>query len=94
MAWLEDAVVGDGKWTQCGHELEETPGDSGAQRSLRCCSPGGHRSLIRSKDSTFILYVSYVFQKLRHFLLKSSGVPFQSPSYAFIIYPMAPCAMV
>ena len=24
------------------HEFEQTPGDSGAQRSLACCSPQGH----------------------------------------------------
>ena len=26
-----------------GHEFEQTPGDSGGQRSLACCSPWGHR---------------------------------------------------
>ena len=26
-----------------GHEFERTPGDSGVQRSLVCCSPWGHR---------------------------------------------------
>ena len=25
-----------------GHEFEQTPGDSGGQGSLGCCSPGGH----------------------------------------------------
>ena len=29
---------------QCnGHESEQTPGDSGGQRNLACCSPWGHR---------------------------------------------------
>ena len=26
-----------------GHEFERTPGDSGGQRRLACCSPSGHR---------------------------------------------------
>ena len=26
-----------------GHESEKTPGDSGGQRSLACCSPWGHK---------------------------------------------------
>ena len=26
-----------------GHEFEQTPGDSGGQRSLVCCSPWGHK---------------------------------------------------
>jgi len=26
-----------------GHELEQTPGDSGRQGSLACCSPWGHK---------------------------------------------------
>ena len=28
-----------------GHEFEQTPGESGGQRSLMCCSPWGHREL-------------------------------------------------
>ena len=28
-----------------GHELEQTPGDSGGQGSLACCSPWGHNEL-------------------------------------------------
>ena len=27
------------------HEFEQTPGDSGGQRSLVCCSPWGHKEL-------------------------------------------------
>ena len=27
------------------HEFEQTPGDSGGQRSLMCCSLGGHKEL-------------------------------------------------
>ena len=36
----EDEVVG---WHHRlnGHEFEQTPGDSGGQRSLACCSPWG-----------------------------------------------------
>ena len=26
-----------------GHELEQTPGDSGGQESLACCSPWDHK---------------------------------------------------
>ena len=26
-----------------GHEFEQTPGDSGGQRNLECCSPWGHK---------------------------------------------------
>ena len=26
-----------------GHEFEQTPGDSGGQGSLACCSPWGHK---------------------------------------------------
>ena len=29
-----------------GHELEQTPGDIGGQRSLACCSPWGHKMSI------------------------------------------------
>ena len=28
-----------------GHEFEQTPGDSGEQRSLVCCGPWGHKEL-------------------------------------------------
>ena len=28
-----------------GHEFGQTPGDSGGQRSLVCCSPWGHKEL-------------------------------------------------
>ena len=34
MRWLESI-------TDSGHELEQTPGDSGGQGSLACCSPWG-----------------------------------------------------
>ena len=38
----EDEIVG---WHhQCnGHEFEQTPGDSGRQETLACCSPLGHK---------------------------------------------------
>ena len=38
----EDEVVG---WHHRlnGHEFEQTPGDSGGQRSLAGCSPWGHK---------------------------------------------------
>ena len=38
----EDEMVG---WHHRldGHELEQTLGDSGGQRSLACCSPLGHK---------------------------------------------------
>ena len=29
-----------------GHEFEQTPGESGGQRSLACCRPWGHKSRI------------------------------------------------
>ena len=40
----EDELVG---WHHRlnGHEFEQTPGGSGGQRSLVCCSPGGHKEL-------------------------------------------------
>ena len=43
----EDEVVG---WHHRlnGHEFEQTPGDSGGQRSLACCSPWGHRKSDRT----------------------------------------------
>ena len=28
-----------------GHEFQQTPEDSGGQRSLVCCSPWGHKEL-------------------------------------------------
>ena len=28
-----------------GHEFEQTPGDSGGQRRLACCSPWGQKEL-------------------------------------------------
>ena len=36
MRWLHSI-------TDSGHKSEQTPGDSGGQRSLACCSPWGHR---------------------------------------------------
>ena len=38
----EDEMVG---WHHqlSGHEFEQTPGDSGGQESLACCSPWGHK---------------------------------------------------
>ena len=30
-----------------GHEFEQTPGESGGQKSLLCCSPMGHQELVR-----------------------------------------------
>ena len=40
----EDEMVG---WHQGldGHEFEQTPGDSGGQGSLACCSPWDHKEL-------------------------------------------------
>ena len=31
------------------HEFEQTPGDSGGQGSLACCSPWGHKELDTTK---------------------------------------------
>ena len=36
----EDEMVRQHHWLN-GHELEQTPGDSGGQKSLACCSPWG-----------------------------------------------------
>ena len=43
----EDEIVG---WHHQlnGPEFEQTPGDSGGQRSLVCCSPWGHKELDRT----------------------------------------------
>ena len=38
--WAEDEMAGWHHWFN-GHESEQTPGDSGGQRSLACCSPWG-----------------------------------------------------
>ena len=40
----EDEMVG---WHHQlkGHQFEQTPGDSGGQRSRACCSPWGHKEL-------------------------------------------------
>ena len=40
----EDKMVG---WHHQlnGHEFEQTPGDSGGQRNLECCSPRSHKDL-------------------------------------------------
>ena len=38
----EDKMVKLPHWLN-GHEFEQTPGDSGGQRSLGCCSPWGHK---------------------------------------------------
>ena len=38
----EDEMVRWHHWLN-GHELEQTLGDSGGQRNLACCSPGGYR---------------------------------------------------
>ena len=44
MGVTEDEMVG---WHHplYGHEFEQTPGDSGRQRSLVCCSPRGPNEL-------------------------------------------------
>ena len=38
----EDEMVKWHRWLD-GHKFEPTPGESGGQRSLECCSPWGHR---------------------------------------------------
>ena len=35
-----------------GHEFEQTPGDSGEQKSLSCCSPWGQKELTPLIDLT------------------------------------------
>ena len=40
----EDVMVRYHHWLN-GHELEQTPGDRGGQRSLACCGPRGHKEL-------------------------------------------------
>ena len=40
----EDEMVGR-HHRLSGHEFEQTPGDSGGQRSLVCHSPWGHKEL-------------------------------------------------
>ena len=35
-----------------GHEFEQTPGDSGGQQSLLCCSPMGHKEVVRRDLAT------------------------------------------
>ena len=38
----EDGMIGWRHWLH-GHEFEQTPGDSGGQRRLVCCSSWGHK---------------------------------------------------
>ena len=38
----EDEMVGRHHWLS-GHESEQTQGDCKGQRSLKCCSPLGHK---------------------------------------------------
>ena len=33
-----------------GHKFEQTPGDSGGQSSLTCCSPWGHKELDKTQQ--------------------------------------------
>ena len=33
-----------------GHEFEQTPGNSGGQRNLACCSPWGRKELDMTKQ--------------------------------------------
>ena len=40
----ENEMAGWHHWLN-GHEFEQTPGDSGGQRSLVCYSPWGHEEL-------------------------------------------------
>ena len=42
-----------------GHEFEQTPGDSGKQRSLACCSPWGHKELDTTQqlNNNNIIYI-------------------------------------
>ena len=40
----EDDMIG-WHYQPNGHEFEPTPGDSGGQGSLVCCSPWGHKEL-------------------------------------------------
>jgi len=35
-----------------GHEFEQTPGDSGGQRNLECCSPRSHKDLDMTEWTT------------------------------------------
>ena len=47
----EDEIVRYYHWLN-GHEFEQTPGDSGGQRSLAFCSPRGCKSWTRLSDWT------------------------------------------
>ena len=46
-----------------GHELEQTPGDSGGQESLACCSPWDHKELDTTQqlnNSNIILRACFI----------------------------------
>ena len=35
-----------------GNEFEQTPGDTGGQESLACCSPWGHKEVTEQQQNT------------------------------------------
>ena len=46
-----------------GHKFEQSPGDSGEQGSLACCSPWGHKeSDMRSTWTTILLIIHWLIK--------------------------------
>ena len=64
-----------------GHELEQTPGDSGGQESLACCSPWDHKE----SDTTQQLKNKYI---LRACFIGSRGFFFW---FNFLFHPNTYC---
>ena len=62
----EDDMVGWYHWLR-GHEFQQTPGDTGGQRTLVCCSPWSHRESdttewLKNNNMTIILpFSSHMF---------------------------------
>ena len=62
--WVtEDEMIGLHHWLN-GHEFEKTPGDSGGQRSLECCSLWGHKEWTPLSNWTTKIIYFYTFMLL------------------------------
>ena len=65
----EDEMVG---WHHRldGHEFEQTPGDSGGQGSLACCSPWGRKELDTTEQLKNNILTHHLYELLLLIILK------------------------
>ena len=68
-----------------GHELEQTPGNSGGQRSPACCSPGGHR------ESDMTSWLNNNHHHLRDGIIMIVSTSSNDWTESLVIFHLEPC---